>query len=162
MSKKSRKGVTSNPAWYEKGQSGNLGGRPKSRAPRSSAFDIVVEKTIVVTYHGIAREITAKEALEQRTYQDAMAGKAMAIRTILKWMEERDAWFEKHAQRTSSPVVANHKSPDPDNADTALLLLGIATANQKRAGAEYEGKRIFCLSLGRFRQRSAADTAASA
>jgi hypothetical protein len=146
MSKKSRKGVTSNPAWYGKGQSGNLGGRPKSRAPRSSAFDIVAEKTIIVTYHGIAREISAEEALQQRTYQDAMAGKRMAIRTVLKWMEKRDAWFDKHAPRATLPAaVAGCKSPDPDNADTALLLLGIAAANPKRAGAEYEGKRMSLL-----------------
>jgi uncharacterized protein DUF5681 len=146
MSKKSRKGATSNPAWYGKGQSGNLGGRPKSRAPRSSAFDIVVEKTIVVTYHGIAREISAEEALQQRTYQDAMAGKGMAIRTVLKWMEKRDAWLEKHAPQATVPAaVTSRISPDPDNADSALLLLGIAAANPKRAGAEYEGKRMSLL-----------------
>jgi hypothetical protein len=133
MSKKFRKGATSNPAWYGKGHSGNLGGRPKSRAPRSSAFDIVVEKTIIVTYHGIAREISAEEALQQRTYQDAMAGKGMAIRTVLKWMEKRDAWLEKHAQRATPPAaVTSRISPDPDNADTALLLLEVAAVNPKR------------------------------
>ena len=146
MSKKSRKVVTSNPAWYGKGQSGNLGGRPKSRAPRSSAFDIVVEKTIIVTYHGIAREITAEEALQQRTYQDAMAGKGMAIRTVLKWIEKRDAWLEKHAPRAPLPAAVTRRiSPDPDNADTALPLLGLAAANPKRAGAGYEGKRTSLL-----------------
>ena len=72
-----------------------------------------------------------------------MAGKAMAIRTVLKWMEKRDAWFEKHAQRGTPPAaVTSRISADPDNADSALLLLGIAAANQKRAGAEYEGKRM--------------------
>jgi hypothetical protein len=146
MSKKSRKGATSNPAWYGKGQSGNLGGRPKSRAPRSSAFDILVEKTIIVTYHGVAREITSEEAVQQRIYEDAMAGKGMAIRTVLKWMEKRDAWLEKHAPRATLPAaVTSRISPDPDNADSALLLLGIAAANPKRAGAEYEGKRMSLL-----------------
>jgi hypothetical protein len=146
MSKKSRKRVTSNPAWYGKGQSGNLGGRPKSRAPRSSAFDIVVEKTIFVTFHGIAREISAEEALQQRTYQDAMAGKRMAIRTVLKWMDKREAWFEKHAPQATRPAaVTSRTSPDPDNADSALLLLGIAAANPKRAGVEYEGRRMSLL-----------------
>jgi hypothetical protein len=62
-------------------QSGNLVGRPKSPVPRTSAFDILVEKTVIVTYHGIAREITSEEAVQQRIYQDAIAGKGMAIRT---------------------------------------------------------------------------------
>ena len=133
MSKKSRKGVTSNPAWYGKGQSGNPGGRPISRAPRKSAFDILVEKPIIVTYHGVAREITSEEALQQRIYQDAMAGKVMAIKTVLKWMEKRDAWLEKHAQRATLPAAATSRiSPDPDNADTALLLLEVAAVNPKR------------------------------
>ena len=144
MSKKSRKGVTSNPAWYGKGQSGNLGGRPKSRAPRSSAFDIVVEKTIVETYHGIAREISAEEALQQRTYQDAMAGKGMAIRTVLKWMEKRDAWLEKHAPQATVPAaVTSRISPDPDNADTALLLLARISHRFKRIGAPNQ-RKLFC------------------
>jgi hypothetical protein len=132
-----RKGGTSNPAWYAKGQSGNLVGRPKSRAPQKSAFDILVEKTIIVTYHGVAREITSEEAVQQRIYEDAMAGKGMAIRTVLKWMEKRDAWLEKHAQRATLPAVAtSHISPDPDNADTALLLLEVAAVNPKRKESE--------------------------
>jgi hypothetical protein len=104
----------------------------------------VVEKTIIVTYHGVAREISAEEALQQRTYQDAMAGKGMAIRTVLKWMDKRDVWFEKHAPQATLPATSR-TSPDPDNADNALLLLGIAAANPKRAGAEYEGKRTSLL-----------------
>jgi hypothetical protein len=34
-----------------------------------------------VADRGGTREITAEEALQQRTYQDALAGKGMAIRT---------------------------------------------------------------------------------
>jgi hypothetical protein len=133
MSKKSLKGATSNPAWYGKGQSGNLGGRPKSRAPRKSAFDVLTEKTVITTYHGIARELTSEEAVQQRTYQDAMAGKAMAIRTVLKWMKERDAWLEKQAQQSAPTAAATRRStPDPDNADTALLLLEVAAVNPTR------------------------------
>jgi hypothetical protein len=133
MSKKSRKGATSNPAWYGKGQSGNRVGRPRSRAPLKSAFDILVEKMVIVTYHGIEREITSEEAVQQRIYEDAMAGKGMAIRTVLKWMEKREAWLEKHSPRATLPAAATRRiSPDPDNADTALLLLEVAAVNPKR------------------------------
>jgi hypothetical protein len=93
----------------------------------------LTEKTVIVTYHGVARELTSKEAVQQRTYQDAMAGKGMAIRTVLKWMKERDAWLEKHAQRATLTAAATSRiSPDLDNADTALLLLEVAAVDPKR------------------------------
>jgi hypothetical protein len=142
MSKRSDKGTTSNPAWYGKGQSGNLGGRPKNRVIPKSTFDKLNETTLNVTYHGVTREITPEEALQQRIYQDAIAGKSMAIKTVLKWIEKRDAWRREHSPQETLPlVVKRHVSPDPENADKVFLLLSIATINPERAGAEYEGKR---------------------
>ncbi len=123
----------SNGGWFRKGRSGT-GGRPiGSRAPQSSAFDIIVEKTLTVTRHGIARETTMEEALQHRIYQDALAGKGMAERQVLKWIAKREAWLQKHGPKASLPAITCHISPDPDNADAALLLLGIAAPNPKRA-----------------------------
>ncbi len=134
MSKKPRAKATSNPGWYGKGRSGNLRGRPiNSRAPRPSAFEIIVEKTLIVTRHGVAREITAEEALHQKIYQDAVAGKGMAQRQVVKWILKRDAWLQKHGPKASLPTITRRVSPDPDNADAALLLLGIAADNPRRA-----------------------------
>jgi Family of unknown function (DUF5681) len=134
VSGKSGSGTKPNRGLFRKGRSGNPGGRPTaSRAPRSSAFDIIVEKTLTVTHHGIAREMTVEEALQQRTYQDALAGKGMAQREVLKWIAKREAWLVKHTSRASWPAITRHISPDPDNADAALLLLGIAAPNPKRA-----------------------------
>jgi hypothetical protein len=92
----------------------------------------VAEKTLTVVHHGIAREITAQEALQQKTYQNALAGKRMDQREVLKWIAKRDAWLVKH-QPTASRPITQHFSPDPDNADAALLLLGIAAPNPARA-----------------------------
>ncbi len=132
--KKSKSEATSNPAWYGKGRSGNPGGRPKNtRAPQPSAFDVLTEKTIVVTRHGSAREITVEEALQQRTYEEAIAGKSMAQREVLKWISKSEAWQAQHGPKVSQPAITCHSSPDPDNADTALLLLGIAARNPARA-----------------------------
>jgi hypothetical protein len=134
VSGKSGSGTTSNGGWFRKGRSGNPGGRPtSSRAPQSSAFDIVVKKTLTVTHHGIAREVTVEEALQQRTYQDALAGKGMAQREVLKWITKRENWKAKHAAKASWPRITRHISPDPDNADAALQLLGIAAPNLARA-----------------------------
>jgi hypothetical protein len=46
---------------------------------------------------------------------------------------KRDAWLVKNAPKASPPAITRHISPDPDNADAALLLLGIAAPNPARA-----------------------------
>ena len=134
MSKKSRsRSSTPNPGWFPKGRSGNLNGRPRaSRAAKASAFEVLVEKTLTVADHGGTREITMEEALQQRTFQDALAGKRMAVREVLKWIFKHDAWLVKHAPKAYR-LVTSHISPDPDNADAALLLLGIAAPEPARA-----------------------------
>jgi hypothetical protein len=114
-------------------RSGNPGGRPAaSRASQASAFDVVVEKTLAVTHRGVTREVSLEEALQQRTYRDALAGKRMPQRAVLKWIMKREAWLAKNAPKASWPKITRHISPDPDNADTALLLLGIAAPNPAR------------------------------
>jgi hypothetical protein len=133
MSGKSRS-KTLNPGWFSKGRSGNPGGRPTaSPAPRSSAFEVLVEKTLTVTDRAGTREITLEETLQQQTYQRALNGDRMAVREVLKWIMKRDAWLAKNGPKASPPAITRHISPDPDNADAALLLLGIAAPNPARA-----------------------------
>jgi Family of unknown function (DUF5681) len=154
--------AVSNPGWFRKGRSGNPGGRrTTSRPSRASAFDVVVEKTLTVTHHGATREMTMEEALRQGTYRDAVAGERMAQREVAKWIMKREAWLAKHARKPSRRTIQLHGSPDPDNADAALLLLGIAAPNPDRAdiGAD---RRNSSLSLGQFRRLSAAGGAAIA
>ena len=74
-----------------------------------------------------------EETLQQQTYERALAGVRMAIREVLKWIMKRDAWRQKHEAKASPPAITLHISPDPDNADAALLLLGIAAPNPARA-----------------------------
>lgn len=134
MSKKSRSRSAPNPGWFPKSRSGNPKGRPKSsRAPKVSASEVLLDKILTVKDQGGTREITAEEALQQRTYQDALAGKPKAIREVEKWIRKREAWLAKHAAKTSRLVTSCHISPDPDNADAALVLLGIAAPNPARA-----------------------------
>jgi hypothetical protein len=118
-----------NPGWFAKGRSGNPKGRPKtSREHTVSAFEILVEKTLPVRdRRGGTREIALEEALHLRTYQDALAGKRMAMREVMKWIIKREAWLMKHEPQAGQAVV--RMSPDPDNADAALVLLGIAAPN---------------------------------
>ena len=134
MSKKSRSGKKPNSGWFRKGRSGNPSGRPKSsRTSRASAFDIVLEKTLTVPHHGGTREIDMEEAIQQRTYRDAIVGKRMAMREVAKWIMKNEAWLAKHVPETRWPEVKRYISPDPDNADAALVLLKVAAPNPARA-----------------------------
>jgi hypothetical protein len=122
------------PAGFRKGRSGNPGGRPTtSRSSQRSAFDIVVERTLTVTDRSGAREITMEEALQQRTYRDAVVGKRMAQREVVKWILKREAWLAKYEPKARPRKIPFLSSPDPDNADATLLLLGIAAPNPARA-----------------------------
>jgi hypothetical protein len=123
-----------NPGWFGKGSSPNPGGRPTAApTPPPSVFEVLVDKTLTVVRDGIAHEIGLKEALQHRIYQDALNGNPSAMREVVKWILKRDAWRTKHGRQASLPAISSHISPAPDNADAALLLLGIAAPNPARA-----------------------------
>ena len=91
-----------------------------------------MQKTLTVTDRGRTRKITLEEALQRRTYQDALAGKRMAMREVVKWIRQRDAWLAKQAPSPHQPVTIVRRR-NPDNADAALVLLGIAAPDPARA-----------------------------
>jgi Family of unknown function (DUF5681) len=141
MSKKSRN--VSNPGRFPKGRSGNPKGRPKgSRVRAGSAFEVLVDKTFTVPDGGYIRDISFEEALQRRTCQEALDGKAMAIREVLKWIRTREAWLAEHNPKAHEPI-RSFISHDPDNADEALVLLGIAAPDPARA--EYGADRAQLL-----------------
>ena len=140
MSKKPRS--KANPGWFPKGRSGNDKGRPiSSRAAKSNVFEVLVEKTLTVNDASGTREISVEEALQQRTYQDALAGKRMAVREVVKWIIKREAWLAKNTPKPAQPI-RHSTSHDPNNADAALLLLGIATRDPTRAGLSKDREQL--------------------
>jgi hypothetical protein len=113
---------------FKPGKSGNPKGRPrKAIEARSSAFDVVIDRTLTITRNGQLREVTMEEVLQNRTYQDAIAGKRMAQREVLKWIKKREAWIALRSAAKASRPIEVKQSPDPMNALDALLILGIAT-----------------------------------
>lgn len=113
---------------FKPGKSGNPKGRPpKAIEARTSAFDVVIDRTLTITRNGQPREVTMEEALQHRTYQDAIAGKRMAQREVIKWIRKREAWFAARDVKRPSGKVEILISEDPMNALDALLILGIAT-----------------------------------
>jgi hypothetical protein len=136
----------SNPGWFPKGRSGNPKGRPKgTRVTTGSAFEVLEDKTLTVADRGGTRQMPFKEALQLRTFQDALAGKAMAMRVVLKWIREREAWLAKHEPKAHRQIPWRIMSVDPDNADDALVLLGIAAPDPARADPEFCAKRAQLL-----------------
>ena len=128
---------------FAKGQSGNPNGRPKKRRPHVSAFDIIFDQTLAVTQNGIERELTVDEALQLQTYQAALKGSRMAIRTVLKMIEKREVAMAKNnpvAPRGARFEVEN----DSPNADAALRILGIAVDGHVPPGGG-EGARTLKL-----------------
>lgn len=109
----------------------------EDRAP-VSAFDIVIDKRLTVTQGGVPREVTAEEALQHRTYQDAVAGNRAARRQVLKMIEKREQHLAAQPNRNTRQYEFRTEI-DPDNADAALLILGIAVRDHSSQGRGYEG-----------------------
>lgn len=122
---------------FQKGQSGNPNGRPKKRRPNVSAFDIIFDKRLAVNQNGEERELTVDEALELKTYQDALKGSRMAIRQVLKMIERREKALAKEAPAQKFRPLTQEFQNDPRNADEAMLILGIAEPDNSREPDEY-------------------------
>jgi len=123
---------------FRKGHSGNPKGRPRKQlalpdAPRS-AFEVVLEKRVTVTQGGIDQELSVEEALQLRTFQDALAGNRGARRDVLKMIAKREQAMEDRGLRAqrAMPSIPRKISPDPRNADAAMCLLGIAAPDKSR------------------------------
>ena len=118
---------------FVKGQSGNPTGRPRKRRPNVSAFDIIFDKTLTVTQNGVERELMVDEVLELQTYQAALKGSRLAIRQVLKMIEKREAALAKIAPPPTRPVSWQVEY-DADNANVAMILLGIADYDEPLPG----------------------------
>ena len=111
---------------FRKGQSGNPVGRPKSKPAAPSAFDIVLNRLLVIAQGNKTREMTVEEALQHKTYQQAIAGSRMAQRVLLKMIAKRENALAAKAP-PARPIERLVEHEDPKNAYEALCLLGIAT-----------------------------------
>ena len=85
-----------------------------------------MDRTLTRTQSGKSREVTVEEALQHRTYQDAIAGNRAAQREVLKMIERREKWLATNRPKQQQAVEWLIEPKDPRNADEALLLLGIA------------------------------------
>ena len=121
---------------FQKGQSGNPKGRPRKQIAlpdaTRSAFEIVFEKRVTVRQGGIDQELSVEQALELRTYQDALAGNRAARREVLKMIAKRERAIEDRGQRIMPSVTSKMEPTEPRNADAAMCLLGVAAPDKSR------------------------------
>ncbi|MBV1868419.1 MAG: hypothetical protein KUG69_11020 [Marinosulfonomonas sp.] len=121
---------------YIKGHNPNPKGRPKKVPQKpTSSFDVIFDRKITLTAaDGSCRELTAEQALQHATLKAALEGKAGAINRVVKWLIKRERWIRKEAEKKAARAkkydgayLPNHFfSKDPENADEALQILGIA------------------------------------
>ena len=117
---------------FQKGQSGNPRGRPRKQPVlRHSAFDVVIDRTLTILQGGKPREVTVDEALQHRTYQDAIAGNRAARREVLKMIAKRESALAAKAPAANAVEVLK-EGPDPRNVDEAMLIFGICRRDPRR------------------------------
>ena len=121
---------------FQKGKSGNPRGRPRQNAAKRSSFDIIFDKRISGIVNGQKRELTAEQALQRQTLNDAFAGKRLAIRKVLKWIEERDAILKRN-RKTVFPVRKMVLHYSSGNINAALDILGIAEPDRRVGGVRW-------------------------
>ena len=94
-----------------------------------------------MTQGGSPRAVTVEEALQHRTFQDAVAGSRSAGREVLKMIARREQYL---AALTPAQTMRyeSREEIDPENADAALLILGIASRNPERQGSRFEGEQL--------------------
>lgn len=111
---------------YTKGRSGNPKGRPhKAPVATTSAFDIILDRSVTVNQDGTTRELTVEEGLQLKTYQAALSGSRPCRREVLRMIVKREQWLaKKRPAKTRINVLHSH---DSRSADDAMILLGIAS-----------------------------------
>ena len=136
---------------FRKGVSGNPAGRPRKERPAgpASAFAVVIDRKLTVTQDGKSREVTVEEALQHKTYQNAIADDRSAQREVLKMIAKREAHF--NARKAKKPAPRNDVKIvyPPTDADEALLVLGIATRQPCLRGFGSGSRTASARALGR-------------
>jgi hypothetical protein len=119
---------------FQKGHSGNPKGRPRKPAVSDtrSAFEIIIKKRVTITEGDVERELSVEEALQHRTFQNALEGDRAAQRVVLKWIIKRENAIGRTGQLFLPPRTVKFRERQPRNADDAMWLLGIVGPNTSK------------------------------
>ncbi len=130
---------------FQKGKSGNPKGRPRKAhdKPLGSAVDVIIDKSVMITKGGIARQVTTEEALLHQTLLKALEGNKPAMREMLKLIEKRDTALAKSQAKKGAAKIESVMEPhDPTNAHEAMRILNIADADPMWTDTKFEDERL--------------------
>ena len=101
-----------------------------------SAFEIVFEKRVTVTQGGVDQELSVEEALQLRTYQDALAGNRAAQRAILKMIVKREkAIADRTANTRTMPLITSKMENRTQETPTPPCVFSASPPPTKQRGA---------------------------
>ncbi len=113
---------------FTTGQSGNPKGRPrKPKESKETPLEVAFGKKVQLTQGGERSEVGVDFAIDLRTLKDAMEGKARALKKVAGWVTKREKWRRAEYDRNNPSIIEHVFGDDPDNAEEALQILGIAT-----------------------------------
>ena len=107
---------------FAKGQSGNLGGRPRGRW-REAPYEAVLGQMVTIREGGVERRVTADEAFLLQHSKRALEGDGAATRTtlaVIEYAKERLSIGQGFIRRIIRIIVA------PGSVTYALMLLRMA------------------------------------
>jgi hypothetical protein len=123
---------------FKKGEVRNPTGRPRGTGKkRTSAFDIIAQTEFTVRTGEATETLSAEEALQFKTYDQAIKGDKKAWAEVLDMVIAREKAIDAMGPGAPRPKLLI-ESGDPNNAFEAMVLLGIATYDLKRGGVEYD------------------------
>lgn len=130
---------------FRKGRSGNPKGRPPKSSTQDPFHNVIYAQKQTVVHNGVEREVSAEEALQIKTLQQAFSGNKQAATEVFKWIEKRAIQRAKdRSPQITEPEFVLIRERDSDHAFDAMCLLGIATHRpgheRFRSAAWNEGK----------------------
>jgi hypothetical protein len=108
-------------ARYTKGQSGNLGGRPRGRR-REAPYEAVLGQMVTIREDGVERRVSAEEALLLFLLKRGLEGDDAATRATLTALENA----AKRPTIHRDPIVINRIMLDPGSVTLATEHLRMA------------------------------------
>lgn len=133
---------------FKKGYTANPKGAPKkaNRVISPSPFDILLDERFAASNDDPT--LTPQEKRQIGILKAALGGSKRARRIVLGWIAKRDKVRAERAMRENRRPVTLLQEIDPDNADEALLVLGIAgldTNDDRPASAEPTERKLLKL-----------------
>ncbi len=126
---------------FKKGETGNPKGRPKSpNGKRKSAFDVIAQPAMVIQMGDVSMAVSAEEALQLKTFQQAINGDKKAWAEVLDMIIEREKTLDAMLPRPKGPDMMKEVG-DPDNAFAAMVLLGIAASCRRSRASQWMSHR---------------------